>query len=404
MYTKIRTSVGFLLVLLILMWSGCDLLSTDDDLEGEQQDNHAFSVRQTSDGGFILVGSTTDFEKAGAQVFLVKVDQDGMTEWSHTYGGDFTDIGYSVRQTSDGGYIIAGTINRGSSLTASLLLLKVDADGTEEWTQTFGEVNVYNQDVYHEEGLCVEQLDDGGYIVAGVARSALTTLLYAVRTDAAGEKVWSKLLASQEGMAGTSVLPTPDGGFVITGFTKTETIFPSDMYLVKLDSEGAEVWDHAYGSRSGREEAAWLDGTPDGGFIIAGQTDSTLNVDHYLVKTDSLGIEQWNRMVGNENDDWSATIQQTADGGYILAGTTFSSQTSSNDVVLRKLDNTGEEVWSRTYGQTGDEWCRSLHLTDNGGYIVVGITRDLGGVTYDIWLIRTDSQGSPVWDRTISGE
>lgn len=395
-----------LFLLLSVFWVSCGFFDLVDD-EGidDDQDNHAFSVRQTSDGGFIVAGATTDFGPGALEIYLVKLDSEGNEVWAKTYGGDLNDAAFSVCETSDGGYIVTGYINRGSSMmTSSLLLLKVDASGEELINTSFDELNVYGQDTYNEQGYWVQETSDGGYIAAGIAQTIATTSLYMVRTDAAGEKTWSALFGGQQDRGATSIHPTDDGGFVASGYLWQNSIYPTDMYLLKVDSAGTEIWSKSYGSLTGQEEAMSSFLTTDGGIILAGQTDSTTDVNHYLVKTDSAGNEEWSRIFGEENDDWSAAIEQTSDGGYILVGTTFSDQTQSNDLVLRKLNSNGEEIWRQTFGQTGDDWGRSVQQTSDGGYILAGITRLQGEVTYNIFVIRTNSAGDVLWDRVITAQ
>jgi hypothetical protein len=400
---SLRIPSRTIFLILSVFWSSCGLI--DEEGIGEDQDNHAFSVRQTSDGGFIVAGATTNFGRSALQVYLVKLDAEGGEQWTKTYGGDFNDAAFAIRETSEGGYIVTGYINRGSSqLTSSLLLLKLDASGEELWNKSFSELNVYLQDKYDEQGFSVEQTTDGGYIAVGEAHTFASSALYMVRTDAMGEKTWSAVYSDEQDKGATSVHQTGDGGYVASGYIWPNPINPTNIYLLKVDSVGSEVWSKSYGSLTGQEEATSSFMTVDGGFIIAGQTDITVDVDHYIVKTDSAGNEEWSRMFGGVTDDWSAAIEQTSDGGYILAGTTYSNQTHSNDLILRKLDGGGEEIWNQTYGQTGDDWGRSVQQTSDDGYILVGITRPQSAVTYDILVIRANSAGSILWEKVITAK
>ena len=401
-----RTRLKLLLPLFIVFWASCGFFDlVDDEGIGDDQDNHVFSISQTSDGGYILAGATTDFGRGALQVYLVKLNGEGGEEWARSYGGDLNDAAFSVCETSEGNYIVTGYVNRGSSqVTSSLLLLKVDATGEELINTHFDELNIYGQDTYNEQGYSVIETLDGGYMIAGIAQTIATTSIYLVRTDNAGEKLWSALYGGLRDKGATAVHQTDDGGFIISGYSWEISTNPTDMYLLKVDSVGSEIWSHSYGSLSGQEEATSSFKTADGGFILAGQTDSTADVDHYIVKTDSLGNEEWSRTFGGGTDDWSAAIEQTSDGGYILAGTIFSDQTHSNDLILRKLDSSGEEIWNQSFGQTGDDWGRSVQQTSDDGYIVAGITRAQRKVTYEILIIKTNSAGEVQWERVITAK
>jgi predicted secreted protein len=160
-------------------------------------------------------------------------------------------------------------------------------------------------------------------------------------------------------------------------------------------------WSKTYG-RTGEDEAYSLAQTGDGGYALAGTTDSfgAGDYDFWLVKTDASGNAQWNKTYGGIGYEWAYALVQTTDGGYALAGRTESSGPSSGDFWLVKADSNGEMQWNKTYGGTGDEWTQALVQTGDGGYALAGATSSFGAGDYDFWLVKTDVNGNAQWNKT----
>ncbi len=280
-----------------------------------------------------------------AAVYLIKADSNGDKVWSRTFGGPDVDWGYSVRQTTDGGYIVGGTTWLPGARHSDVYLVKTDPNGHTIWEKTFGGAGT-------DWGYTVQQTSDRGYIIAG-------------KTDSRGE-----------------------GNY--------------DVYLVKADVNGNEVWSTSFGG-DGLDRGDSVQQTADGGFIIVGQTDSfgAGGGDVYLIKTDSEGNEVWSKTFGGSFGDYGESVEQTADGGYILTGSTRPlSQAGGSAVYLIKTDAEGNEVWSRTFGGPDVNWGYSVQQTTDGGYIIVGNTGSFGHEEEDaIYLIRTDGAGDELWSR-----
>jgi len=356
----------------------------------------ANSVQQTSDEGYIIVGSTYSFGAEDGQndVWLIKTNANGDTLWTKTYTKTSEELsnecGFSVRQTSDGGYIITGyTGNMGAGLF-DVYLLKTDADGDTAWTKTFGEAD------YVDMGFSVQQTSDGGYIIAGVTRSYGEGEVDAwlIKTDANGDTTWTRTYGGTENDEGNSVQQTSDGGYIITGGTTSYGEGDGDVWLIKTDANGDTTWTRTYGG-AGEEAGESVQQTSDGGYIIAGGTTSygEGDVDVYLVKTDANGDTTWTRTFGGTDLEWGSSLQQTSDGGYIIAGVTESYGEGEADVWLIKTDANGDTTWTRTFGGTGDDEGYSVQQTSDDGYIIAGVT-ELSVVTGDVYLIKTDSLGN----------
>jgi hypothetical protein len=319
------------------------------------------------------------------------------TVWTRTYGGGFSESGSSVEQTSDGGYIIAGYKEYVADY--DVYLIKTDASGDTVWTRTYGGTSP-------EFGNSVEQTSDGGYIIAGSTGSfgAGDFDAYLVKTDASGDTVWTRAYGGTGQDHGVSVQQTTDGGYIIAGHTESFGAGDFDAYLIKTDAGGDTVWTRTYGG-TGCEYGNSVEQTSDGGYIIAGDTDSfgAGSWDVYLTKTDASGDTVWTRTYGGTGEDRGYSVQQTSDGGYIVAGETTSFGADSIDVCLMKTDACGDTVWTRTYGGASAEGGHSVEQTSDGGYIIAGYTFSFGAGNADVYLIRADASGDTVWTRTYGG-
>ncbi len=240
-----------------------------------------YSARQTVDGGYIICGSTTG--KGEGDVYIVKTNASGDMVWEKTYGGDGSDVAFSIYQTTDSGYVVAGQTLSFGHADGDIYLLKISADGTEEWTKTFGGANT-------DKANCVRQTSDGGFIVTGDI-SNKTEDIFLIKTDAKGKKLWQKTFGGTDEDHGRSVEQTDDGGYVIGGFTRSfrNKINDRDFYLIKTDSTGNEQWHKTFGG-TGDDYGYSCKQTIDGGYIFAGFSDTNryLN-DVMIVKTDANG-------------------------------------------------------------------------------------------------------------------
>lgn len=359
---------------------------------GGTGDNYGFSVKQTNDGGYIITGSTYDFPSGWEHTYLIKTDGYGDTLWTKTLGGTVAEDGYWVEQTSDGGYIIAGTTGSFGAGFQDIYLIKINAVGNTLWSKTFGGIG-------SEVGHSVQQTTDGGYIIAGYTTGfgAGAPDVYLVRTDVNGNMLWTKTFGGTNSDDGYSVRQTSDGGYIIVGFTYSFGAGNNDVYLIKTDTTGNPLWTKTYGA-SNFDYAYSVEQTTDGGYIIVGGTLSfgVGGGDVYLIKTDTIGNVLWANTFGAANYDFGLCVQQTSDGGYIVSGTSDSFGAGLQDVYLLKTNTIGNVLWSRTFGGVGDEFGvdNGVEQTTDGGYIIASATASFGAGLYDVYLIKTDTLGN----------
>jgi len=342
----------------------------------------AYSMVKTSDGGYALAGSTNSFGAGGNDFWLVKTDSLGNMLWNKTYGAAGDDVAYSVVQTSDGGYALAGTSNSwvpGDGY--DMWLVKTDGSGNVRWSLTYGGTGL---DVAYS----VVQTKDGGYALAGYTNSfgAGGFDFWLVKTDSNGNMLWNKTYGGTGTDIAYSMVQTSDGGYALAGYTDSFGAGGADFWLVKTDASGNMLWNKTYGG-TGADEAYSVVQTSDGGYALAGITNSfgAGGWDFWLVKTDMNGNMLWNKTYGGTGDDYASSMIQTSDGGYAIAGETISFGGS----WLVKTDANGNMLWNKTYGGVA----YSVVQTSDGGYALAGYA-GYGAGGYDFWLVRTDSLGA----------
>jgi len=267
-------------------------------------------------------------------------------EWNRTYGGSSDDVGTYGQQTKDGGYIITGyTSSYGADAPFSWLikvqhrgdlwLIKTDAKGHKEWDRTYGGLG-------KDLGFFVQQTKDEGYIIVGGKKS-----------------------------------------FWIVG--------NYDLWVIKTDANGSVLWDRTFGG-SGEDLGFSVQQTNDDGYIIAGYTSFTNGKKAWIIKIDSQGNKQLDMATGRADSE-AASIGLTKDGGYIIAGYTPSSGSGKEDVWLIKTNSKLHWDWLKTFGGPSRDLGLSVQETEDGGYIIAGLTESFGAGKGDVWLIKTDSKG-----------
>ncbi len=320
-------------------------------------------------------------------------------------GGKKLEAGVSLIQTSDGGYAITGLTKSFSAGGHDVYVVKLDATGNLQWTKTIGGPE-------SEEGNSLIQTSDGGYAITGFTKSFGTGELdvYLVKLDANGNLQWTKTIGGKKEDMGTSLIQTSDGGYAIAGYTYSFGAGESDLYVVKLDANGNLQWTKTIGGKK-EDVGLSLIQTSDGGYAITGTTTSfgAGGKDVYVVKLDANGNLQWTRTVGGPGNEVGSSLIQTSDGGHVIAGTTASFGAGEADVYLIKLDANGNLQWTKTIGGPEHDRGRSLIQTSDGGYAITGTTSSdelaayFGPAEADIYVVKLDANGNLQWTKTIGG-
>lgn len=351
---------------------------------GGTTEDHASSVMQTADSGYIIGGTTSSFGAGLSDFFVVKATEDGNVEWTQTYGGSSYEESFEVCQTLDGGYVIAGSTRSFGAGGDDFYVVKTDAAGNSLWTRTYGGSQ-------GENAWTIQQTIDGGYIISGRTNSfgAGNWDIFVVRTNSNGDAIWTRTYGGSNADWADDLKATSDGGFIFAGRTMSFGNGSGDFYLVKSDSLGVIEWSRTYGGTAD-ERAFSVQQTADGGYLIAGETFSFgQGVDCYVVKTDADGDTLWTRNYGGNADDWASSIQQTTDGGHLIAGQTGSFGAGGNDFYILRTDAQGDTLWTRVHGGSATEYAFSIQQTTDGGYIVAGWTTSFGAGSWDFYVVRT---------------
>jgi hypothetical protein len=386
------------------------------------------SVQLTPDGGYILAGSNELFRKeyeeaySDSSAWILKVDSKGKELWNKTLRIGSNSEFYSVQATNDDGYIFAGWSGEDIDWKGGAWLIKIDSEGNEIWNKTYLRER---RDSEFSELTSVNPTSDNGFILAGGSDPWIPgefhPYTWLIKTDSEGNEIWDKKFdivfskGSDWPPQSLQVLPAQDGNFILTG-----NVYGGDAILIKIDSEGNEIWNKTIWNETEaingyRCSPRSIQPAIDGGYTIAGYLSTAWEGDEdaWLLKVDAEGNELWNKTFGVglfNNITWPYSVstftsaQTTPNGDCILAGrlgTTnddrwTSARRSISDAWLLKVDSEGNELWNKTFGGSNYDSVSSVQPTRDGGFILAGITDSFGAGMTDAWLLKVDADRNTV--------
>ncbi|MFB3764689.1 MAG: hypothetical protein ACE14P_05510 [Methanotrichaceae archaeon] len=346
----------------------------------------AWSLQETNDGGYIIAGYTCGLGERG-DLLLVKTDSSGKEQWNRVFGGTDEDVGYFVRQTRDGGYIVTGSTGSYGIGEERLWLLKTDSSGNKEWDRTFGGFVSSSGD----GGWCVDETDagydetDAGYILTGYTRSYGSggKDLWLIKTDPLGIEQWQKAFGGSKDDVGMSVARALDGGYIVAGRAASFSQGDDDIWLLKVDSSGREQWNKTYGGQ--KDDVCFQVVCLEDGYALTGRTEVAGGKKAFLLKTDLQGKKKWERTYGK--DSTGISLQRTHEGGFIIAGST-DTPGNGKDALLIKTDSAGKEQWTLPLGGPQDDIGTAIVESRDGGYALAGITGSNGSGAEKVWLVK----------------
>jgi hypothetical protein len=412
-----------------------------DNTIGGTNNDYLYCIQQTRDGGYILGGysdsNISDDKTENSQGFtdywVVKLDTAGKIQWQNNIGGVANDYLYSIKQTSDGGYILGGNSDSYISgdkteytqSTSDYWVLKLDSAGNIQWQNTIGGGG--NEYLYS-----IQQTSDGGYVLGGYSESIISGDktenrkgngdYWVVKLDTAGNIQWQKTIGENNYDYLYSIQQTSDGGYILGGYSNSNMAGDKtgnldgfefyDYWVVKLDAAGNIQWQNTIGGKA-NDYLRSIRQTSDGGYILGGYSNSVISGDktgnsqglndYWVVKLDAAGTIQWQSTIGGKGDDYLYSIQQTSDGGYILGGYSNSVISGNktekplglNDYWVVKLDAAGAIQWQKAMGGRGNDYLMFIQQTSGGGYILGGYS-DSGiskyktkyGNLLDYWVVK----------------
>ncbi|MBE0538347.1 MAG: hypothetical protein IH620_01435, partial [Ignavibacterium sp.] len=318
--------------------------------------------------------------------------------WSRTFGGSGMDWGYYSVQTNDGGFITLGRKDNGS-LNMDAWLIKTNINGDTLWTKTYGAD-------YIDEAYIVKQTSDGGYILAGASTAfGWYGEGWLLKTDINGNVIWSKgfhpnISGQNEWDNFYDVIETSDGGFIALGFGGYQDYY-WQAWILKVNSNGNVIWNKSFGDQFIWERLYSFQQTSDGGYIAVGDKHftygDTTSHDGWLVKFNSIGDTLWTKHFGAAQVDIFRAIQITSDGNYIIAGEREPYWGAGFKGWMMKVDPDGNAVWNNMYGNGG---FMSVQKTANGNYIAAGTKFVSQAALNDAWCVKTDANGNVIYDHT----
>jgi len=371
---------------------------------GGDNEDYAEFIQQTSDGGYIVAGYTESFGADEPEFWIMKLKSTGDVIWQKTYGGGEWDIAHFIQEESDGSYILAGTTGSFGAGGFDAWILKLDGNGNSLWQRTYGGGS-------SDYAYSIEQTTDGGYIVAGqtVSFGAGKNDLWIFKLTESGIISWQKTYGGSEDDYISSIQKTSDEGYVITGYTESFGTGDQDIWVLKIKSNGDVSWQKTYGRRDHRDYSSSIQQTPDGEYILTGYSyDFLLGEGHiWLSKLSSNGSVLWEKTYEGNEIDYPYSMQQTFDNtgnstGYIIASHTLNRghiTTNPCDISLIEIDDTGNIMWQKTY--RGGLWDNPTFIqqTIDGGYIIAGYTESSGVIgafdhfSGDALILRLDNNG-----------
>lgn len=369
-------SVHLFVTLFLLSFYNLNAQITFEKVYGGVLTEEGKSVKQTYDGGYIIGGTN-----------LVKTNDSGIVEWTKSYSSEYANI------TADSSYILVDNDN------GDIYFTKVSGIGDTIWSTAY-------TDGLAREGYSIEQTTDGGYIAAGHYQDVSDSGMMLLKLDDLGgvswRKTWSEITSA--GFAyGYSAHETADNGYIIAGYTNInyyDTNQHTDVFVARTDSLGNQQWVKNIGGTSG-ESGYDVHETSDGHFLIAGsQFDATSSVAKmYLLKLNALGDTVWTRKYHGSSLSVLKSVWETTDGSYVVTGTSnITTPGSFTNVSVFKLDTSGNILWDRQYegagASAGYDFGNEIQQTKDGGYIVTGLSNSGGISNGDMYLIKLDSLGN----------
>lgn len=352
------------------------------------EQSNAQSVIPGNNGGYVMAGDADD------NALVIKIDKNGNALWNQTYGDTYEQNITSIAPGNDGGYVITGVISNSDTLYSDALIIKIDENGSELWTKLFGATAL-------DAAVSILPDNAGGYTIAGNTRKSYLVSSWeswVFKIDENGNQTTSNQTIGNR-TAAYSAISANSGGYVIAG-----EIYPigggySNAWVIKIDKDGNEQWTKTFGGSDG-DGAYSITHSNTGGYIIVGYTipDGADYSDLWVIKIDEDGNETWTRTFGGSGSEKATSITPGNNGGYVITGWTYSYGAGNSDAWVIKIDEDGNEQWAQTFGSTGSDDASSITPGNNGGYVIVGSTElpsdDPLAFDYGIMAIKIDENGN----------
>ncbi|MGQ9535001.1 MAG: T9SS type A sorting domain-containing protein, partial [bacterium] len=299
-------------------------------------------------------------------------------KWGRTYGGEGEDQFRGVLECADKGFVAVGSTNSFGNGLGDIYVMKLDSNGDSVWAMTYGDSLI-------ETGYAITRTNDSNYVITGTTSSygAGGTDIYAIKIDEMGAELWSKTYGGNLDDFGFCIDATNDDGYIITGSTYSFGNGNSDIYVVKIDSLGEAEWIGLYGTAL-NETGLCVQQTSDSGYIICGSAGNVLlGYEWCLLRYNRNGILVWDNFQGSLSDDFAYSVQEISRNNYVIGGN------FAYEMYIVRTDTAGYNIWALIYGGAQTDCAYSVRQTADRGYIIAGITNSYGAGGYDAYLVRT---------------
>lgn len=361
--------------------SSSECIGAWDKTFGGSDFDLARGVISTNGGGYMIVGyGRTNIGGYWSQnVFMVKTDASGNKQWDKTFGGNEGDGAWSVIQTSDGGYALVGYTQSKGAGGADIWLIKTDSSGNLQWDRTFGGSQ-------RDQAKDLIQTSDGGYVIVGYTESMGSGNgdMYLIKTNSSGRLEWEKTFGGSGADGARSFASTSDGGYILAGYTESKGAGKWDGWVVKVTSSGNLQWDKTFGGSEGEAFNSVVVSSSNS-YVLAGGA----NTKTWLLKVDNSGNKQWEKKFDAKGGGWAEDVFETSDNGYILAGIVDNKISGNRDMSLIKTDHLGNSEWNKAIGGSSTDEAYSATQSTDGKYILAGWTSSKGAGSSDFWLVKT---------------
>ena len=346
----------------------------------------------------LIAGQKSTIYNGNGDAWIALLNKDGEKVWEDSFGGRGADGGNDVLGTSDGGYISVGYTNAYGSGKNDVWIIKTDFNGEKQWSRVYG-------GKLDDYGWGVTESDDGGYVIAGETFSfgSGQSDIYLLKIDSNGNMKWNTTFGGLAEDVAYSVVNSNDGGFIVAAQTKSYGKGGSDGMIVKFDSKGIKQWNRLFGGK-GLDYLKSITVDSLKGYILAGGSRSFNNGDNqgWVLSVNNDGYLRWEKTYGDVGEDGFNMITRTKDGGFVAVGSSASFFSKGmKDVIMIKLDSDGQKLWMNLYGGRENDIGNAVNECKDGGFIIAGETTSYGKGKSDILLIKTDQLGIEKWKTTV---
>ncbi|NOY37433.1 MAG: hypothetical protein GXO83_07635 [Chlorobi bacterium] len=364
-------------------------------------------VKQTPDKGYIVVGTLVtvnedEYRKTpeDRDIYIVKTDPYGNKIWDKQIGGPFDDYGNAVQLTSDGGFIIAGTTfdtTSAGNQVSNCLLVKISGDGTIQWNKSFGGID-------NQEGNFVTITGSGDYLVAGNTTASRVAGggfegnpagekdIFIMKVSTSGDSLWSEAFGFAGDDVANCIREKSDGGLIILGTTDHSEAGQdkNNLIIISTNSTGKGPVNKTFGGE-GDDYGHDLRVLPDG-YLITGTYERNGVSNAYLakLKTNIFDTPSFEKYFGDATITSGNAVFVKQDGTIAICGS--SGINGNRNILFIKTDTSGELITMETYGGAGDQWASALDGTADGGFVIAGSNEFDGNAL--ITLLKISGDGS----------